>query len=149
MRGRLRRFGEVTVDSDPTTTVMSAVLFIVLGLILAHNIRQTLWGTNNHVAIKGTLNRLADAFALIYCLVFVFRWPNRLVKIGCALAAADLSLRLFLTYLRISPNLQSVLVVACSVAYQASLVTFLIAIAHWFRAVVRRAPLSSEERGGR
>lgn len=149
MSGRPKRFGEVTVNSDLTTTAMLAVVFIVLGLILAREIRQTLWGTNNHIAIKGTLNRLADAFALIYGLVFVFRWPNRLVKIGCALAVADLSLRFSLTYFRFSPNLQSVLVVAYSVASQASLVTFLVAIAQWFRAVVRWAPLSNEEREGR
>lgn len=149
MSGRPRRFGEVTVDSDLTTTAMLAVLFIVLGLMLARDIWQPLWGANNHIAIRGTLNRLGAALALVYCLLFSFRWPNRLVKIGCALVVADLSLGFSLTYLRISPNVQSVLVVVRSVAFQASLVTFLVAIAQWFRAVVRWVPFSREEREGR
>ena len=36
---------------------------------------------------------------LAYGLVFVFRWPNRLVRVGCALFAAHLGLALASTYL--------------------------------------------------
>jgi hypothetical protein len=149
MSGRPGRPGELTVDSDLTTTVMLAVLFVVLGLILARDIRQTLWGVDDHISIKGTMNRFGDALTLVYCLVFLFRWPNRLVKIGCALAAVDLIIRFLLTYLHFSRRLQPAILLARSAALQASLVTFLIAIAQWFRAVVRWEPQSREQREDR
>jgi len=149
MSDRPTRFGEITVDSDFTTTVMLAVLFVILSLMLMRDIRHILWSAPSQIAIRGTLNRLATAFALVYCVVIVFRWPNRLVKIGCALFGAHFGLALALTYLRISPTTRPTLAFADSIALQISLVTFLVAIARWFRTVVRRAPSSPGERGDR
>jgi hypothetical protein len=140
------RFGEITVDSDVTTTALLVVLFIILSLMLVRDIRHILWGTQNLIAIRGALNRLATAFALVYCLVFVFRWPNRLVKIGCALFAAHFSLALASTYLRISPTARPALAFADSIVMQISLAIFLVAIARWFRTVVHWAPPSAGER---
>ena len=149
MSGRSTRFGEITVDSDFTTTALLVVLFIILSLMLTRDIRHILWGAPNQIAISGTLKRLGAALALVYCLVFVFRWPNKLVKIGCALFAAHLSLALALTYLRISPTARPTLAFTDSMVMQISLVTFLVAIAHWFRTVVRWAPPSPGEREDR
>jgi hypothetical protein len=149
MRGRPTRFGEITVDSDFTTTVLLVVLFIILSLMLMHDIRHFLWSAPNQIAISGTLNHLGAALSLVYCLFFVFRWPNRLVKIGSALFAAHSSLALALTYLRISPTARPTLTFADSMVVQISLVTFLVAIAHWFRTVVRWAPPSPGEREDR
>ena len=149
MSGRPTRVGEITVDSDFTTTAVLVVLFIILSLMLMRDIRHILWSAPNPIAISGTLNRASAALALVYCLVFVFRWPNRLVKIGCALFAAHLSLALALTYLRISSTARPTLAFADSMVMQISLVTFLGAIAHWFRTVVRWAPPSLGEREDR
>jgi hypothetical protein len=146
MSGRPTRFGEITVDSDFTTTALLVVLFIILSLMLTRDIRHTLWGAPNQIVIGGTLNRLGAALALVYCLVFVFGWPNRLVKIGYALFAAHLSLALAFTYLRGSLTARPTLAFADSMVMQISLVTFLIAIADWFRKVARWVPPS---RGGR
>jgi hypothetical protein len=137
MRGRPTRFGEIIVDSDFTTASALELLFIILTLMLIRDIRHFLWDAPNQIAISGTINRLGVALALVYCLVFVFRWPNRLVKIGCALFATHSGLTLALTYLRISPTAQPPVAFVSSMAMQISLVTFLIAIAHWFRTVVR------------
>jgi len=149
MSGRPTRFGDITVDSDFTTTALLVVLFIILSLMLMRDIRHILWSAPNQVPISGTLNRLGAALALVYCLVFVFRWPNRIVKIGYALFAAHLTVALALTYLRISPAARPALAFADSMVMQISLVTFLVAIARWFRAVVRRAPPSPVEREDR
>ncbi|MFZ0136276.1 MAG: hypothetical protein WAK89_04405 [Candidatus Sulfotelmatobacter sp.] len=149
MSGRSTRFGEITVDSDLTTAMLLAVLFIVLSLMLMRDIRHILWSAPNQIAIGGTLNRLGAALALVYCLVFVFKWPNRLVRIGGALLAAHFSLALALTYLRISPTALPTLAFADSIVRQISLVTFLVAIARWFRTVVRWAPPSPAEREDR
>jgi hypothetical protein len=149
MSGKPTRFGEITVDSDFTTTALLAVLFIVLSLMLMRDIQHFLWGAPNQIAISGTLNRFGAALALVYCLVFVFRWPNRLVKIGCALFAAHFGLAFALTCLRISPTPLPILAFADSIVTQISLVTFLVAIARWFRTVVRRAPPSPAEREDR
>lgn len=149
MSGRPTRLGEITVDSDFTTTMLLVVLFIIVGLMLARDIRHILWGAPSQIAISGTLNRLGAALSLVYCLAFVFRWPNRLVKTGCALFAAHLTLALGLTYLHIFPDPRSALAFADSVVRQISLLTFLVAIAHWFRRVVRGAPPSPVEREDR
>lgn len=140
------RFGEITVDSDLTTTALLGVLFIVLSLMLMRDIRHILWSVPSQIAIRGTLNRLSAALMLAYGLVFVFRWPNRLVRIGCALFAAHLGLSLALTYFRISPNALPTIAFAASIVVQISLVAFLVAIAQWFRTVVRWAPPSPGER---
>ncbi|MGC1370852.1 MAG: hypothetical protein WA824_01825, partial [Candidatus Sulfotelmatobacter sp.] len=99
MRGKPKRFGEITVDSDFTTAMLLVVLFIIVALILARDIRHILWSVPSQIAISGTLNRLGAALSLVYCLAFAFRFPNRLVRIGCALLAAHLSLALGSTYL--------------------------------------------------
>jgi hypothetical protein len=149
MSGRPTRLGEITVDSDFPTTALLAGLFIILSLMLMRDIRHILWSTPNQIAISGGLDRLGAALSLVYCLVFIFRWPNTLVKIGCALFAAHLSLALALTYLRISPTARPILAFADSMIKQVSLVTFLVAIAHWFKAVVRWVPPSPGQREGR
>jgi hypothetical protein len=146
MSGRPARFGEITVDSDLTTTVLLVALFIILSLMLIRDIRHILWNAPNQIAIRGTINRLSAAVALVYCLVLVFRWPNKLVKLGCALFAAHFSLALALTYLRISPTALPALAFADSMAMQISLVSFLVTIAHWFRTVVRCTPPRPRER---
>ncbi len=148
MSGRPTRFGEITVESDFTTTALLAVLFMILSVILIRDIRHIVWSAPNQITIRGTLNRFGAALALVCCVNFVFRWPNRLVKIGCALFAAHLSLALALTYLRISSTRPTV-AFADSMVMQISLVTFLVAIAHWFRTVVRRASPSISERESR
>ncbi|HWW13283.1 MAG TPA: hypothetical protein VN310_01375 [Candidatus Dormibacteraeota bacterium] len=145
MSGRPTRFGEITVDSDFTTTALLVVLFIILSLMLTRDIRHILWGTPNQIVISGTLNRLGAALTLVYCLFFVFRWPNRLVKIGCALFAAHLSLALALTYLRSSLTARPTLAFADSMVMQISLLAFLVAIADWFWTVAHWVPPS---RGG-
>ena len=144
MSGGPTRFGEITVDSDFTTTALLVVLFIILSLMLMREIRHIFWNTQHQIAISGTLNRLGAALALVYCLVFALRWPSRLVKISCSLFAAHFSLALASTYLSISPTARPALAIADSIVMQISLVTFLIAIAHWFRTVVRWAPPSGE-----
>jgi hypothetical protein len=149
MSGGRTRFGEITVDSDFVTTALLVVLFIILSLMLMRDVRHILWGTQSLIAIRGPLNRLATAFAIVYCLVFVFRWPNGLVKIGCALFAAHFSLALASTYLSISATARPALAIADSIVMQISLATFLIAIAHWFRTVVRWDPPSRGERDDR
>jgi len=146
MSGRTTRFGEITVDSDFTTTALLVVLFVILSLMLARDIRHILWGAPHQIAISGSFNRLGSALALVYCLVFVFRWPTRLVKIGFTLLAAHLSLALALTYLRSALTARPTVAFADSMVMQTSLVTFLIAIADWFRTVARWVPPS---RGGR
>ncbi|MGB8580518.1 MAG: hypothetical protein WCD47_06830 [Candidatus Sulfotelmatobacter sp.] len=145
MSGRPTRFGEITVDSDFVTTALLLLLFVILSLMLMRDIRHILWHAPDQIAVSGTLNRLGAALAVVYCLVYVFRWPNRLVKIGCALFAAHWSLALALTYLRISPTAPPTLAFADSMVMQISLAIFLIAIAHWFRTVVRWAPPSPRE----
>jgi hypothetical protein len=130
------RFGEITVDSDFTTTVLLAILFIILSLRLLRDIRYFLWSAPSQIAISGTLNRLGAALAVVYCLFIVFSWPNGVVKIGCALLAAHLSPALALTYLRISPTSLPALAFADAIVMQISLVTFLVAIARWFRMVI-------------
>jgi hypothetical protein len=140
------RFGEITVDSDFTTTALLGVLFIVLSLMLLRDIRHILWSVPSQIAIRGTLNRLSAALMLAYGLVFVFRWPNRLVRVGCALFAAHLGLSLALTYFRISPNVPPTLAFADAIVVQISLVAFLVAIAQWFRTVVRWTPPSPGKR---
>jgi hypothetical protein len=149
MSGRPALLGEITVDSDFTTSALLAVLFIILSLMLMRDIRHILWSAPNQVAIRGTLNRLSAALALVYSLIFIFRWPNGLVKIGCALFAAHLSLALALTYLRISSTMRPTLAFADSVVVQISLITFFVAIVHWFRTVVRWAPPPPGEREDR
>jgi hypothetical protein len=145
MSGRPTRLGEITVDSDFTTTAALVALFIILSLMLMRDIRHILWSTQDQITISGTLNRLGAALALVYCLVFAFRWPNKLVKIGCALVAAHLSLALALTYLHVPPTVRPTLAFADSIVMQISLVTFLVAIALWFRTVVRWVPPSPGE----
>lgn len=149
MSSRPTRFGEITVDSDFTTTALLGVLFIVLSLMLMRDIGHILWSVPNQIAIRGTLNRLSAALMLAYGLVFVFRWPNRLVRVGCALFAAHLGLALASTYLRISPTALPTLAFADSIVRQISLVTFLVAIARWFGTVVRWAPPPPAEREDR
>ena len=146
MSSRPTRFGEITVDSDFTTTALLGVLFIVLSLMLMRDIGHILWSVPNQITIRGTLDRLSAALMLAYGLVFVFRWPNRLVRVGCALFAAHLGLALASTYLRISPTALPTLAFADSIVRQISLVAFLVAIAQWFRTVVRWAPPSPGER---
>jgi hypothetical protein len=142
------RFGEITVDSDLMTAALLGVLFIILSVMLMRDIRHILWSAPNQITIRGTPNRLGAALALVCCLDFVFRWSNRLVKIGCALFAAHLILALALTYLRISPT-RPIVAFADSMVMQISLAIFLVAIAHWFRTVVRWAPPSPREREDR
>jgi hypothetical protein len=146
MSGRPTRFGEITLDSDFTTTALLSVLFIILSLMLMRDIRHFLWGAPHQIAITGTLNRFGAALMLVCCLVSVFRWPNRLAKIGWALFAAHWSLALVLTYLRSSLLARPTLAFLDSIVMQISLATFLIAIADWFRTVARWVPPSRGER---
>jgi len=142
------RFGEIIVDSDRATTVLLAVLFIVLSLVLMLDIRQTVWGTPNHIAINGTLNRVGAALSLVYCLVLVFRWSNRLIRVGSTLLAIDLVIRFAFTYLQLTSAVRPTLVFIRSATLQISLIIFLVAIANWFRTVVRWSPPSPSQGDG-
>jgi len=133
---------EITVESDWFTTVGAAVLLIVSGVLLVREIDHFIWGhLSRPVHIHGTFlsiwNKVFEVIVAIYCFMFAFKIPNYSVKIASLLMGIDLSSFVLLSCFHTSPGVLHIAAVSGSAMRQVALAIFCVALAEWFRSVVR------------
>lgn len=134
---------EITIDSDRTTTILLALLFMLCTLLLAREVRNTIYGHLTlprplHRNVFGIFTAFSEGMASIYLFLFGFNFPRKSVKLACVLMGADLVCSVALSWLHVSPAIRHTMSVAGSGVRQVALVVFLFTIADWFRTKVRR-----------
>jgi len=148
------RGGEITIDSDRTTTFGAALLFIACGLLLAREIRGSFQGRfiapehlpKSFFSIFINVSRVATAVCLF---TFAFRFPRRSVRLACVLMGTGMACNIALSWLHVSLSTRHTLAVAGSGVLQIALVIFLVTIAEWFRSKVRWISPSQTRAGER
>ncbi|MGO9083882.1 MAG: hypothetical protein ACLQBK_01535 [Candidatus Sulfotelmatobacter sp.] len=147
-----RHVWNITVESDWLTTIELGLLFVMLCLLFVRDIRDFIWGhfagpvhiQMNYWSIS---NKVFAGIAAIYCFIFAFTFTRKPVKIACALMAIKLAGFALLSCFSISLSMRHTVAVSGLIVSQIALVIFLVAIAQWFKSVIRW-DTPSELRGG-
>jgi hypothetical protein len=146
------RVGNITVDSDWLTTTGLGLLFVALFLLLVKDVHSFIWGhltEPSHVQMNywSISNRVFEGIAAIYGFIFAFTFTQKLAKVACVLMGTRLAAFAVLSSLNISTSVRRVAAISGSIVSQVALVIFLVAIAQWFKSVIRRDPPSELQAG--
>ena len=139
------RSWEITIDSAWITTIMMAVLFIICGLLLTQEIHHVVQGhfrgpDRLQIGFWTIWNKVFEVIAAIYFFMFAFRFPKKSVKIASVLLGTDLAVYALLSCFPISLTVGHIVAISGSVVRQIALTIYCMAIAQWFKSVVRRNP---------
>jgi len=145
------RPSEVTVNSDWLTTVEAVAGLIVCSLLLIGEIRHFVWGHFAQPAqvrrdFFGIFNEVLRAIACVLAFVLAFEFRKKPLKVACFLGGLSLAAGSLLGFIHITSGTLHAVAMATSVMRQVTLVLFLVAIAQWFKSVIRKAP--TEPAGG-
>jgi cytochrome c oxidase assembly factor CtaG len=140
-KARTYLFGDIVINSNWIDTILMALAFAVSLLILGQNIRDFMFGRMDHPV--SFFYFLVDA---IYGFVFAYWFRGKYVAVAFLLLGTQYTIRLALAYFHVAATLQHSAALVGSVAKQVSLIIILVAIADWFRNVVRRD--SQSDSGG-
>lgn len=135
------KFG-LTVDSDWRTTVFMAALFLICSFLLAWEIYDAMRG---HITAESPLHRnyfsvfdkSYEVIAAIICFVFASGAPKRSVKIASVLMGVNFAGGALLSCFHLSQPVKHMSALGGTILRQVALVIFCVAIAEWFRSVLR------------
>jgi hypothetical protein len=135
----------ITIESDLAMTLWMAVLFVICGLLLAQEIHHVVQGHFHgperlQIGFWTIWNRVFEVIAAIYFFMFAFRFPKKSVKIASVLLGTDLAVYALLSCFPISLTVGHIVAISGSVVRQIALIIYCMAIAQWFKSVVRRNP---------
>lgn len=150
-KGGPPRMREITVDSDLYTTLLLGVLFILCALFLLQDIHQFFWGRaigpkQVQYNFWSIWNRVFEAIAACYCFIFAFKYPKKSVRIACLLLGSRLAGFLLLSLVRVPTTVFHVATVSGAVISQVALLILCVAIAQWFKSVIRWSSESAPSR---
>lgn len=128
---------DVTVDSNWIMTVGMALLFAFCAFLLIWNIRDLLFG-NIEREVSHTIDVVTYALGALYCFLFAYSFPAKHLKAAFLLLGINYAVRLGISHLHVSASAHHSASVICSVAWQIGFLIILVAIAKWFKSVVRR-----------
>jgi len=128
---------EITVDSNWIMTVGMALLFAFCAFLLIWDIRDLLFGKVEH-DVSHTIDVVAYALGAVYSFLFAYSFRATPLKVAFLLLGTNYTVRLAIGRLHVSASMQHFASVICSIAWQIALIIILVAIAQWFKSVVRR-----------
>jgi hypothetical protein len=136
-----KRVWEITIDSNWIITIGMALLFAITAFLLGWSIRDLLFGKVEygilHGVRRGWLDTLTNPIGAIYFFLFAYSFPAKHLKVAFLLLGANYTVLVALTYLPVAAGVQHFVAVAGSIATQIAYTIILLAIAQWFRSVVR------------
>lgn len=142
---------DITIDSNWIITIGMALLFAFVALLLGWSIRNFLYDRFDNGSLQpasnGWLDRLIYILGAIYCFVFAYSFHAKHLKAAFLLLGTKYAALVALFYVHVSLGAQHSIVVAGWIACQIAYTIILVAIVHWFKTVVRRAPPSHPEIG--
>jgi hypothetical protein len=125
------RSWEITVDSNWITTIAMALLLVLGGCALIHEIRNLLSDALDKPISFSTI-------FLAPCLFLAaFGEKKKTLKIAFILWGTSVVARVSSSYLHASPGVQHFTATDASIANQIAFTIILVAIVQWFRSVVR------------
>jgi hypothetical protein len=122
---------EITIDSNWIVTVGMGLLFVFCGGLLGWNIRNLLLDRVDHPV------SLFYVIGSVYYFALAYSFPAKSLKVAFLLLGTNMVVRSALYYLHASTTVQHSAWIACSIARQLAYILILLAIAQWFRSVVR------------
>ena len=122
---------EITINSDWIMTIGMALLFLVCSGLFVRTFRNFCFDKIDE--------RVSLIFLLgtVYYFLFAYAFHAKSLKVAFLLLGTQAVVRSALYYLRAPANAQHVAAMAGSIAKQIAIAIILIAIADWFRSVVR------------
>ncbi len=129
--------GDVLVDSNWITTIGMAPGFAVCVLLLGQDIRDFLFGRVDH-----SVSFFYYAVNAVYSFICADVFGTKYVRFAFLLLGTQYTVRLALAYFHVAAGLQHSAALVGSIAKQISFIIILLAIAQWFKTVVRRDPPS-------
>jgi hypothetical protein len=142
-KAQTQRRGDILIDSDWITTILMALGFAVCALILAQNIRDFLFDRLYH-----PVSLFYFSIDAVYSFFFAYFFRAKYAGAAFLLLGTQYTVRLALAYFHFAAGLQHTAAFAGSIARQISFLIILVAIAGWFKTVVRRTPPSDPEVSG-
>lgn len=147
-----RRIGEIVVDSDWGTTLEVATLFIICALLLMSEIRKFIWGhfaipKPFHPSFFAIFNEVFEIVVVVYLFMFAFKAQTIALKFAFVLIGIPFVSARMLSFIHSSPPTYHAVAISNSVMRQIALTIFCVAIAEWFRSVVRWDQPSDSQRG--
>jgi hypothetical protein len=140
-RAASKRVWEITIDSNWIITIGMALLFAITAFLLGWSMRDLVFGKVDygvlHGVRRGWLDTLTNPIGAIYSFLFAYSFPGKHLKAAFLLLGAKYTALIALTYLPVAAGVQHFVAVAGSIATQISYTIILLAIAQWFRSVVR------------
>ena len=132
---------EITIDSNWIMTVGMALLFAFVVILLTWSIRDLLF---DRVVpdLSRTMDLVTYAVGVVYSFLFAYSFPGKHVKVAFLLLGANYTAAIVLHYVRASASLEHSAAVIGSIGRQVAFAILLLAIAQWFKSVVRWVPPS-------
>ncbi|MBI3645025.1 MAG: hypothetical protein HY233_03545 [Acidobacteriales bacterium] len=134
---RTQPSGDILIDSDWITTIGMALGFAVCVLLLGQNIRDFLFERVDH-----PVSLFYYAVDAVYSFFFAYSFRAKYVRVAFLLLGTQYAVRLALAYFHVAAGLQHPAALVGSIAKQISFIIILVAIAQWFKTVIRRDPPS-------
>ncbi|MGB6384612.1 MAG: hypothetical protein WBD25_20775 [Terriglobales bacterium] len=130
---------EITIDSNWIMTIGMALLVVFCGWQLIREAHRLVFDSlAGPVLLTHLIDKISTALVMVcYFLAAFSLWP-RPVRIAGPLLGTDLLVRVALHYFHAATTAQHSAAVAGSIARQIALVLVIVAIAQWFKSVVRR-----------
>jgi hypothetical protein len=132
-KAQTHRRGDILIDSDWITTILMALGFVVCALILAQNIRNFLFDRLDH-----PVSPFYFSIDAVYSFFLAYFFRGKYVSGAFLLLGAQYTVRLALTFFHFAAAPQHTAALVGSIAKQISFLIILVAIAQWFKTVVRR-----------
>jgi len=137
---RTQLSGNLVIDSNWIDTILMALGFVVCVFILGQDIRDFIFGRVDHA-----VSFFYYAVDALYSCVFAYWFRAKFVRIAFLLLGTQYTVRLALAYFHVATSLQHPVALVGSIAKQISFIIIIVAIAQWFKTVVRRDPPSDLE----
>lgn len=132
---------EITIDSNWIMTVGMALLFAFVVIQLTWSIRDLLFD-RAVPDLSRTMDLVTYAVGVVYSFLFAYSFPGKHVKVAFLLLGANYTAAIVLHYVRASASLEHSAAVIGSIGRQVAFAILLLAIAQWFKSVVRWVPPS-------
>jgi len=134
--------GDILIDSDWITTIGMALLFALIVFLLGWSIRDFLFNKVDHEVLqhvrRGWLDALTNPIGVVYCFLFAYSFPAKHLKIAFLLLGTKYLALIAVSYLHTGADVRQCASIAGAIASQIAYAIILIAIAQWFKTVVRR-----------
>jgi hypothetical protein len=143
MSERTQTRGGILIDSDKITTIAMALGFALCVWLLCRAVRDFLFGRLDH-----PVSFFYCAIDAAYSFFFSYSFRARYVRFAFLLLGTQYTVRLAFAYFNLAAGWQHSAALASSIVRQVSLIIVLVAIAQWFKNVVRRDSLGEPGVGG-